>query len=201
MSIETIPEVNLDDWQETTLITEVSGFEQNSQSLVTLHASVGQWDKIRTTLCALRSSNISAILLLRKTDAFLEDEEILNIFAFLLEFDQLTVQNFLELCNDWVPTTYQPVLRNEAKTELKWFKEWSMASCDTRLHKYPGLPWRSYIRKIVRENYGFATNFLHLASLAATPENIQAMQTHLSSFLETKKKVVCLFPKKWNQTH
>jgi hypothetical protein len=157
------------------------------------------WSRIKRGLCDLRAAGRSAVLLLKRTDAFLEDDDVLSIFAFLRDWDQFLLHNFLELCEDWVPNTYQPLLQTEAKLELKWFQEWLTASSDTRIHKYPGLPWRSYVRKVVGENYQFATIFLELTANAATPENIQAVQKHFTEFFEGKKKVLCMFPKHWSR--
>lgn len=198
MSTETA-EVDLDRLDESAILHNVADFEKKSLPLVTLTSSVDDWEKIRKTLLALRSSNISAVLLIKKSEEFLEDEEIQAIFTFLRDWDQLLLQNVLEICEGWVPEVFLAPLQNEAKIELKWFKEWWVAVSDPRIHKYPGLPWRRFVRKVVGENYDFATQFLHLVSLPATPENIAAVQTHFNTFLESKKKVLSIFPKKWSK--
>lgn len=199
MSIEGIPEINLDTLKEGgDLFKEVS--EGQEEKLVTLTASLDHFERVITSLMTLRAANVSAILYLKKPESFLEDEELKNLFKYLKNWDQLFLHNFLELCGDWVPENFQNVLRNEAKIELKWAKEWLTASADQRIHKYPGLPWRSFIRKIIGENYQFAVRFIDLTALPGTPENLEAMNLHLKAFLETKKKVVCVFPKKWGKT-
>lgn len=198
MSIET-PEVDLDRLDEPAILHNVADFEKQSLPLVTLTSSIEDWEKIRKTLLALRSSNVSAVLLLKKSEELLEDDEIQAIFTFLRDWDQLLLQNVLELCEGWIPQVFLAPLQNEAKIELKWFKEWWIASSDPRIHKYPGLPWRRFVRKVVGENYDFASHFLTLVALPATAENIQAVQSHFNTFLESKKKVLSIFPKKWSK--
>ena len=197
MSTDRIAEWDLDTREEDGLIRAISDLEEKHQSLVTLTASVDSWDKIRAMLCALRASNISALLLLKRGQLLLEDQEISAVFNFLREWDQLLLQNILEICEGWIPQAFLPSLHSEAKIELKWFQEWLSASTDSRIHKYPGLPWRSFIRKITQENYQFATRFLELVALPATESNVKAVQDHFKAFLEAKKKVVCVFPKRW----
>lgn len=160
MSIEPIPEVNLDAVQEAShWLREVSSFEEQKLSLVTLVSSPDRWDIISTVLCALRASNISATLLLKRSDFVVEDEEVQLIFSFLRDWDQLLLYNFLELCEGWVPQEYQAALQLEAKIELKWFREWLMAASDSRIHKYPGMPWRSFVRKVSGEKLHFRPHF------------------------------------------
>lgn len=201
MSIEGIPEINLDTLAEgRDLVQEVSPAGGKEESLVSLTATLDGFERVITSLMALRAANVSAILHLKKPEAPLEDEELGVLFKYLRDWDQLFLHNFLELCGDWVPENFQNILRNEAKIELKWAKEWLTANADQRIHKYPGLPWRSFIRKIIGENYNFATKFLELTAAPGTPENLELMNQHLKAFLETKKKVVCIFPKKWGKT-
>lgn len=201
MSIEGIPEINLDTLKEgSDLVQEVSGVEGKDESLVSLTASLEHFERVITSLMALRAANVSAILYLKKPELALDDDELQRLFQYLKNWDQLFLHNFLELCGDWVPENFQNALRNEAKIELKWAKEWLTASADQRIHKYPGLPWRSFVRKIIGENFQFATKFLELTAAPGTPENLELMNQHLKTFLETKKKVVCIFPKKWGKT-
>lgn len=200
MSIEPIVEVDLDTYpDEATLLAQASTLESQRLSVVSLTASLESWEKLTSFLCALRSANISPILQIRRGEELLEDEEILYVFSFLRSWDQFLLGNFMEICGEWVPALYQPLLQIEAKTELKWFKEWSLAASDPRIHKYPGLPWRSFMRKINTENHRFAAQFLELTANAATPENLKIMDTHIRAFLEAKKKVVCVFPKRWSR--
>ncbi|MBI4405933.1 MAG: hypothetical protein HY537_17370 [Deltaproteobacteria bacterium] len=179
--------------------SDLSLYEEDSPVFVSVVASVENWEKIKDSLCKLRASNISAMLFLNHLDVDLEDEELQYVFSYLRDWDQLTLHNILQLVGDWVPQALHQALLNEAKTEMKWFREWWVASHDSRLHKYPGLPWRSFIRKIINENFEFASFFLKLAASAATAENIQATENLVRGFLENKKKVVCIFPKKWNK--
>lgn len=198
MATEQTPEINLDATQAT-LLHDVESVEKSSPTLVTLNGSVESWEKMMSVLLTLRASNISAVLMLKKSENFLEDEEIQFLFSFLRDWDQLFLNNFLQICEEWVPKEFQETLRTEAKIELKWAREWLMASSDQRIHKYPGLPWRRFIRKIVDENYAFATRFLELAAAPATSENVQAMIVHIQQLLEAKKKVISIFPKRWSK--
>jgi hypothetical protein len=200
MSKEMAPDahLNLDDYQgDAGLLSEISLWEQKEVPIVTLTTSLSDFDRIRTALLALRSANISPVLLLQRQEALLEDEEIAAIFRFLRDQDQLVLVNFLEICGEWVAPQFQKVLQTEAKIELKWFREWMSAASDRRIHKYPGLPWRRFIRQIMAENYSFAIDFLRLAGADNTPENQAATEKRLRELLEAKKKVVCIFPKRW----
>jgi hypothetical protein len=200
MFIEGLPELNVDETNEgMELEKQISEFEKTQAPLVGVQASIRNWDKIEAAICSLRSANVSALLALRKTGEVLEDEEILYLFGVLRDWDQLTLQNFLEVCGDWIPQEFQETLKTEARIELKWAKEWLTAASDQRITKYPALPWRSFTRKIVTENYQFAVKFLELAAAPATPENLAAIHKHITDFVEAKKKVVCIFPKKWKR--
>lgn len=200
MSIEPTPRLDLDQiLGEEAILSQVRAFEGKSIPLVTLSASVESLVRVRTTLLELRSLNISALLQLTPASVPLTDDELDVVFAFLRDWDQLILQNFLELCRDRVPPEYLGLLQNEAKIESKWFQEWQMATSDSRIHKYPTLPWRSFIRKIVRENYRFVSTFLPLVKPEVREENAVQVQQVVREFLEAKKKVVCIFPKRWGK--
>ncbi len=200
MSIEPTPRLELDHYVgEDAILAQVRSFEGKSIPLVTLVASVESLGRVRTTLCELRSLNISALLLLTPASIPFTDEELEVVFAFLRDWDQLILHNFLELCSERVPPVYLQLLQTEAKIELKWFQEWQIATSDSRIHKYPTLPWRSYIRKIVRENYKFSSTFLPLVKPEVLEEKAAETQHILREFLEAKKKVVCIFPKRWGK--
>ncbi len=200
MSIETQSEIDLDQRDESTIPKDVSKIEKAGLPVVTLTSRADNWEKIRQALVSLRSVNVSAVLLLKHEEEILEDEEISVILGFLKDWDQLLLQNLLELCEHCIPSVFIPHLQTEAKNELKWFREWLTALGDSRIHKYPGLPWRSFVRKIVKENYEFGMKLLDLIALPATPENIQQVQSHFNTFIENKRKVVCTFPKNWGKT-
>lgn len=200
MSIEPAPRLELDNYLgEEAILTQVRSYEGKSIPLVTLVASVESLLRVRTTLCELRSLNISALLLLTPASVPFNDDELEVVFSFLRDWDQLILNNFLELCRDRIPPAYLGLLQTEAKIELKWFQEWQIATSDARIHKYPTLPWRSYIRKIVRENYKFASTFLPLVKPEVLEANAAETQHVLREFLEAKKKVVCIFPKRWGK--
>lgn len=200
MFIEGLPELNVDAvMSEGELGQEISKLEETQAPLVGIQGSLAHWDQIQTAICTLRSANVSALLALRKEERPLEDDEILYVFGVLRDWDQLTLHNFLELCGDWIPQEFQEILKNESKIELKWAKEWLTATTDPRITKYPTLPWRSFTRKVMAENYKFAVKFLELAAAPATEENVKAIHQHIREFVEIKKQVVCIFPKKWKQ--
>jgi hypothetical protein len=199
MSIESMPEINVDQSQQ--LGETVQSFSQPGREvplLVNVTGSVQSWEKIKDLLCDLRAVNISPILHI-KGGVPLDDDEIVFLFSFLRDWDQLFLHNFLEICGEWVPKEFQTVLQNESKIEMKWISEWLTANGDQRIYKYPSLPWRSFIRKIIGENYQFALVFLMMAAAPATDENVKAMHDHIRAFLEAKKKVICVFPKKWGK--
>ncbi len=202
MSIEPLAEIQLDKVEQGELAENIKQLEAEDTAVVTLNASVDDFDRILSALMTFRSANISTILLIHKSDDPndpIEDEEIQAIFTFLRNWDQLLLHNVLELCGDWVPQTFITALEAEAKSELKWFREWWTAYSDQRIHKYPILPWRRFVRKVVQENYQFAIRFLDLVAKPATPENIQEVQKHFQTFLENKRKVLSIFPKKWSR--
>lgn len=202
MSIE-IPELNLDALPEDVaeINATIDELEKREHPLVNLIGSLEHFDKVRAGLMALRAANISAILKLQRTEVPLEDDEIQYLFSYLRDWDQLLLVNFLTLCEDWLPKEYRDVLTNEAKIEMKWFKEWASAVSDRRIGRLPGLPWRSFMRKINSENFEFARKFIAMVAEPATPENVEKTRRLISEFVEAKKKVVCVFPKKWGVSH
>lgn len=197
MNIEGLSVFQIDQTNSSDVPKIVETCENKKESLVVLNASIESLERVVLSLMAFRAANISAILQLKKPEGFLEDEELNALFRFLKEWDQLFLINFVEICGDWVPQDFQSALRNEAKIEIKWAREWLTANSDQRIYKYPSLPWRSFLRKIIGENCNFVLRFLELTTLPGTPENIKLMNDHLKAFLEAKKKVVCVFPKKW----
>lgn len=199
MSIDSMPEINVDLTQKAAeVLSGIAPKNNDSHLLVNVTGSVQSWEKIKDTLCDLRAANISPILHI-KGGVALDDDEILFLFAFMRDWDQLFLHNFLEICGEWVPKEFQSVLQTESKIEMKWISEWLTANSDQRIYKYPSLPWRSFIRKIIGENYNFACVFLMLAAAPATEDNVSAMHDHIKAFLEAKKKVVCVFPKRWGK--
>lgn len=199
MSIESMPEINVDGAQQpNSVLQSFSNGEKEGTLLINVTGSVQSWEKIKDTFCDLRAHNISPILHI-KGGVPLDDDEIIFLFSFMRDWDQLFLHNFLELCGEWVPKEFQAILQNESKIEMKWISEWLTANGDPRIYKYPSLPWRSFIRKIIGENYSFAVVFLMLAAAPATEENVKSMHDHIKAFLEAKKKVVCVFPKRWGK--
>lgn len=199
MSTDLISNINLDGMEVGLLSKNITKAGESDKPLIHLTGSIANWESIQNSLLILRASNKSALLHLKRGVDFLEDDEIQYLFSTLRDWDQLTVENFMEICGEWVPQEFQPILKNEAKIEQKWTEEWLTASTDEKIAKYPGLPWRSFIRKTIGENYQFAVRFLELAAAPATEENVALMVSHIKAFLEAKKKVVCVFPKKWGK--
>ncbi len=199
MSTELLFNINVDGVESGVLGAQVSKAGESDKPLIHLSGSIENWERIQNSLLILRASNKAVLLHLKRGEDFLEDEEIQFLFSMLRDWDQLTIENFMEICGEWVPQEFQPLLRNETKIEQKWAEEWLVASCDEKFYKYPGLPWRSFIRKTIGENFTFAIRFLELAAAPATEENVVLMHDHIKKFLEAKKKVVCVFPKKWGK--
>ena len=165
----------------------INELEAEGQGLFTFKAQVQSWEKVRDALLACRSANLGVLYLVSPPERPLQDEELAFIIDFLVECDQLSLTNLLVLMGDKLPVPFRSQLESEAKIERKWLEEWLLAASAQEIHKYPGLPWRSFIRKIVQENGDFAESVLagHLE------------ESYLNDFLEKKKKVVCIFPKRW----
>lgn len=198
MPIEGAHEVDLDAVPSAeALASSIADLERGGVTAVTLTASPPHWDVVREALPRLRAAGIAAVLLVKKPSEPLFDEEITALFDYLKLWDQFLLHNVLEACPEKFPKGAVSALSHEAKLELKWITEWAAASADPRVHKYPGLPWRRFIRKINDENYAFVIRFLEHMKGPETQENVEAAKQLFRAFLEEKKKVVNLFPKKW----
>lgn len=193
MSTEQI-ELNLDGVKtEAALNEKISDLEERSARFVQLKSSVSSLPFAQKTLCAFRASGISALVMVSKPET-LGVEELTQTISNLYEWDQLTLKNILVLCRNYLPEGAYEHLDNEARTEWKWMEEWFSASDDPRIHKIPGLPWRSFIRKVVGENYQFASELIALNR--DLPEGWEEQRNSLiRNFLKEKKKVICIFPK------
>lgn len=154
---------------------------------------IGEWDKIKSALLEVRASNRCAILTLKPIEKEVSLDELSGIFDFLRDWDQLTLQNILTLYGNHIPAEFKPELVSEGKMEIMWLRQWLLASVDPRIGKYPGLPWRSYIRKSIRENYLFAENLLY-----GDETNFKSL---VEAYLAARKKVLCIFPKNWNKSN
>jgi hypothetical protein len=191
MSIEVSPGIlHLDALKPQVVKKQIAQLEKKKASLLTLGTSARDWDQVRDTLCSARASGLSVLLLLEQVDSTRPVHEVLVLLASLRDWDQLLLRNFLEVCSARVPEKYLPALQHEAKIELKWFQEWQTALSDPRIHRYPGLPWRSFLRKVNAENYAFAK-----ALLESTTEDARLLE----GFLMSKKKTICVFPKNWSR--
>jgi hypothetical protein len=198
MSTEIISDIHLSledledpDW----LMDSISPEGQTKLPILAFRAPLSSFDRIKRSLCNLRAANAPALLFLERPDNPPSLEELSQVLDFLKIWDQLTLHNLLQITYAWIPAKYSAALAQEAKVEVKWFREWLTASHDARISKYPGLPWRSYMRKIVLENYDFAATLLKLRQ----PSAEQPVDQLVQSFLTSKKKTVCLFPKKWSR--
>jgi len=190
--------LRLDEIGEEQIKKEVRSFEKKSVPFVFLEATPASRERIQSTLLSLRASNISGMLTLLKNGNPSADE-VTEFFGFLRDWDQLTLTNLLALCGDWVPEAFRGEFSIEAKIEQKWMKEWMVASQDPRIAKYPGLPWRSFIRKINQENYAFAQTFVRFAAPDSEERSDITIGNLLRAFLKSRKKAICLFPKKWEK--
>jgi hypothetical protein len=198
MSTEVISEVHLslDDLEDPEWLFENSPAENPKLPILTFGGPIAHFERIKKLLCSLRAANAPALLFIERPNPPPELSELVPILEFLKSWDQLTLHNLLQLCYSSIPPKYSLVLAQESKVEIKWFREWLMASYDARIAKYPGLPWRSFMRKIVAENYDFASNILKLRH---SSEPLPSTDTLIQNFLAGKKKTVCLFPKKWSK--
>lgn len=189
-------EIRLDTIPERDWLPKLIELERGGPRLLTLVCSPTHLERAKQALLGLRAEGVPAMLVLDAKNTLLQDEELGRLFEFLNDWDQLTLRNILELCLDWIPREFHTPLQTEARTEFKWVQEWQLAANDPRVHKYPGLPWRSFLRRINHENYVFSTEFLMLIALPSTPENKDALETHLKRFLHEKKKAVCIYPRR-----
>ena len=194
--------LRLDEIEEANLLSEVHFFETQSSTtvsaLVYVESSMVNRERIQATFLTFRASNIPAILLIKPITPHPSLEALSSFFMFLRDWDQLTLHNIVQLCGDYVPEQYRSVLRTEARIEMKWFQEWLTASHDSRISKYPGLPWRSFIRKTVQENYTFAQDFLQLLTIDEG-ERESTLSPFINDFLRNKKKAISIFPKRWSK--
>ena len=192
----------VDNSQCEVLLARIDQIESHDPfSLVTLDVSVAAWQACSVVLSRIRSASLPALVKLHRNDWICETGEVAFLLKALREWDQLTVHNCLALLGDYLPKGSVAALESESKVEMKSFQEWVVAANDPRIHKYPILPWRSFIRKVVAENYEFASGVLDLVYLYG--EGCEAsvdLVKLIESFLNSKKKVLCLFPKRWGRS-
>ncbi len=107
----------------------------------------------------------------------------------------------LVLFDGWLSDKFQKHFEIEVKIELKWFREWLVANQDSRISRYPGLPWRSYMRKVIGENFDFAQTLLNVG--ANLPPEMRkedlTIENLVLAYLKSRKKAICFFPKKWGR--
>lgn len=178
--------------------TELSAIEQRGGGPVFLESALDNFDRIRESLLALRASNLSAILRLKPTEGLPAPEELEAVVCYLRDWDQLFLHNILVLFQGWIPEKFIKELEAEARIETKWFQEWLSANQDQRLSRYPGLPWRSYIRKVIGENFDFVLTLLKVGTPGDRDE--MTLENLLRAYLKSRKKAICFFPKKWGKT-
>lgn len=170
--------------------------EKKIPDLLRLEMALGDILRANALLCELRANNISVLVDLKKNEGeVLSLDQAVEAVVLLRDWDQLTLQNVLELFAERFPEKMRTKLQIESKIESKSFREWVLASQDSRIHKYPGLPWRSFIRKIVKENFSFILNCIQLWDNGSDEKDFEGL---FGDFIEAKKKVVCVFPKKWS---
>ncbi len=199
MSIDRHPVVDLDHLvDEATLFGAAVLAPDAPPALLRLAFTLAQWDRVKTLMPRLRSENVAVILLLKKGEADIAEERLTEVFAHLRLWDQFTLTNLLELCGGWFTPRLLGPLQQEAKIELKWFEEWSTASTDSRLHKYPTLPWRRFIRKATTENYQFFTKVLEQWGNGDSDEE-KKVESVVAEFLREKRKAVNIAPKRFKK--
>ena len=175
--------------------------ENRAQSIVYLESDLNHFDRIRTSLLILRAQGISPVLLLTKSEPPLNTAELESVIPFLRDWDQLFIYNILVLFDGWLPEKFQKHFEMEMKIELKWFREWLVASQDSRISRYPGLPWRSYMRKVIGENFDFAQTLLQIGSNIEPEKRKEdlTIENLVLAYLKSRKKAICFFPKKWGR--
>ncbi len=194
MMVNSFPhEIDLDELQLTDILLEINK-ENASPPVVFISLSVENWEAINSSLCVLRANNLASIIFLKEPNQALNCDELSFAFTSLKKLDQLTIHNFLTLSKPFIPPFFISNIEQEAKLEKKWLTEWLLADTDTRICYYPALPWRSYIRKTINENYKFAMEFLKLIVI---DDQNKLKELFLQFLEEKKKKVLCVFPKNW----
>jgi hypothetical protein len=174
---------------------EFMPIENSPQQVELLDVSIANMGNVFEELCEYRAKNSPVILSLKPAENTPLDEAI-EVAIQLRDWDQLTLQNILALFGNKFSPEALSVLQKESRIEQKCFTEWLMASHDSRINKYPQLPYRSFIRKIIKENFSFILNCLQIWDSENSGEEMKKV---LRDFIETKKKVVTIFPKKWER--
>lgn len=187
MSIENV--LSLDGLKPSALKKQIAQLEKKKASLITLGTSALDWEEVQGTLCSIRASGLSVLLLVEPASHDRSPEETLLLLSNLRSWDQLLLRNLLQVASHQIEAKFLPFLQQEAKIEMKWFQEWQTALTDPRIHRYPGLPWRSFLRKVNAENFAFAKALL---------EGRGSDDSLLESFLKSKRKTICIFPKNWS---
>ncbi len=155
-------------------------------------------DQVTSALCALRSHGLMALVQLApQTGEPPLGQRFADLFSLLRYWDTLSLANVLVLLDPLSEGSqlvrHAPALAQEAKSELQWLRQWIMALNDKRFCLYPQLPYRSYVRKVVRENA------LFVAALLQNLDSREFWDAIITDFLKEKKKVVCRFPKNQKQ--
>jgi hypothetical protein len=195
MSIEASRELNLEAIPDSDWPAALADLGNQPPPLVIVTCRPASIERAGRVLLDLRAHGSAGLLMIDGRDSLLDDNELAVLFGCLRDWDQCLLRNILEVCLEWIPQGYHAQLTQEARTELKWLQEWQTATADPRLHKYPTLPWRSFIRRINQENFAFASLLLELVAAPSLPETRAALDQLLTAFLDDKKKAVCLFPK------
>lgn len=174
--------------------------EESDGHFAEVHCEVEKLSELGSVLCAFRARNVSVLLHLDKNYEAEDDVQAASAIACLHEWDQLSLQSVLILCRRLIPESALKMLEAESKIEQMWMREWFTASENPQIGKIPGLPWRRFIRKVVFENFEFADGLFQI-QLSDEPEEVrhQKLKEHLIHFLQNKKKVVSIFPKKWSK--
>lgn len=175
--------------------------ENRTEKIVYLESDLEHFDRVRTAVMALRAINLSPVVLLAKSEPPPNHTELEYIISYLRDWDQLFIYNILVLFDGWLPEKFKKEFETEVKIELKWFREWLVANQDARFSRYPGLPWRSYIRKVIGENFDFAQTLLNIGANIA-PEKRKddlTIENIVLAYLKSRKKAICFFPKKWGR--
>lgn len=198
MSTDAESQLDFDKLADSSFEETIEELRGKTPPLCTLICSPHSVARLKDFLCRLRAEGVAALVVLREGEKSPNQAEILTIFETLRDFDQLLLRNVLQLSGSLIPKESLEALRQEAKTELKWFEQWQTASHDARIHRYPTLPWRSFLRKINAENFQFIVDLMQLSLNKPSAESKAKISEHIKLFLDAKKKTICIFPKRWN---
>ncbi len=128
-----------------------------SSPIVILEVSLSEWASLNSALCAMRAAN-TGVLVKLSTDKErpLGKSQCVEICHSLRDWDQLSFGNLITLAGELVPNELKELLNDVAQHEDRILRQWLFA-VQTSLHfGRLRFPWRSFIRRVVNENFDIA---------------------------------------------